>query len=128
MSRSVQRTLGPMELERVQTGSDSRLKSLQTWKDMVPAAMAKARYSGKRTAGDLEISESQFGNQLAYDGTPEHRDHLSFWRMRHLPPEFWRELIFLIADFHNIPIGGTQQDAEDAAIGRCVREAVSRCR
>lgn len=127
MTRIVQGALGPMELERVQSGSDTGLNSLQRWKDMVPTAMSRALRSGKRTAGDLGISEQQFSSQLAYDGQ-DRRDHLSFWRMRNLPPEFWRELIVLIADFHNITIGGTQQDIEDAAIGRCVREAVKRCR
>lgn len=128
MTPSMQRTFGPMELERVQTGSDSRLDSLQTWKDIFTTAMAKAQASGKRTASDLDISESQFSSQLAYDGTKDHRDHLSFWRMRNLPPEFWRELILLIADFHQITIGASQQDADDAAIGRAFRETVKRCR
>jgi hypothetical protein len=41
-------------------------------------------------------------------------------------PKFWRELLVQICDFHDITIGQTQRDAEDAAIGRLVREAVQR--
>lgn len=125
MSRSVQRPLPPMELERVQSGSDRPLKSLQSWKDMVTRALGRAGLSGKSTASDLGISESQFSSQLAYDGKDK-RDHLSFWRMRDLPPEFWEELLPMIADFYDLTLNGSPREREDAEIGRLLREAMAR--
>jgi hypothetical protein len=72
----------------------------------------------------MGITPQQFSTQLrGRDG-----EHLSFTRMRNLSPEFWRELILLILDFHDITVGQTsQQDLDDAAVGRLVREVVGRC-
>lgn len=89
---------------------------------MVPKCLGRVGISQKAAAADLGVTESALSKQLAG------LEHLSFARMRNLPPEFWRELIALIADFHGICLNGTQQDTEDAQIGRCLREAVRRCR
>lgn len=123
MSRnSVQPTLGPMELKALSSHVETAHNSLSDWRIIIGRALGKSGLSQKRAASELGITEGQFSRQLA--GV----EHLSFWRMRNLPPEFWRELIVLIAEFHHITIGGTQQDAEDARVGALVREVVQRCR
>jgi hypothetical protein len=94
------------------------------WLALFPLAVAKAGLSMTQAAGKMLIGLPQLSTQCS----PEEDKHLSFRRMRRLPPEFWRELILLIVDFHDITIGSSQQDADDAAIGRLVREVVTRCR
>lgn len=127
MTRTIQRTLGPMEVMAVDAAPSTtvnRVDRVREWIGLVPRALGKAGVSHKAAAAEMEIDPGLLSAQLGGAAGK----HLSFGRMGSLPPEFWRELIVLIADFHNITIGGTQQDAEDAAIGRCVREAVKRCR
>lgn len=127
MSPSMQRTLGPMEVRPVDGGPSTTVNAvdrMREWIGLVPRALGKSGVSHKTAAADMAIDPGLLSAQLGGAAGK----HLSFGRMGSLPPAFWRELIFLIAEFHEIPIGGTQQDAEDAAIGRCVREAVSRCR
>lgn len=111
-----------MELNTVATPAPTPRKSLGDWRAIVGKSLGRAGLSQKQAASDLGITESALSKQLA--GT----EHLSFWRMHALPPEFWRELILLILEFHELTIGSTQRDQDDAAIGRLVREAVTRCR
>lgn len=122
MPRSLNGTLGPMEIKGLSTAVESDHKEVSDWRALVCRAFGKAGLSQKRAASDLGITEGQLSRQLGG------AEHLSFWRMASLPPAFWRELILLIVEFHDITVGGTQQDAEDAAVGRLVREAVNRCR
>src|SRR4051812_48588358 len=108
MKRTLQRTLGPMELEKVQDGSRTIPKSVQEWLGLITRAAGRRSIPSKNLARDMGISPQQLSTQLSgRDG-----EHVSFTRMRNLPPEFWQELILLIADFHNITIGTTQRDAE----------------
>lgn len=122
MSRSINGALGPMELKALSTGHETDRNRLSEWRGLVVRALGKSSTSQKRGAADLGITEGQFSRQLSG------AEHLSFWRMESLPIEFWQELLELIADFKGISLSGTKQDAEDAAIGRLVREAVTRCR
>ena len=132
MPRTLQPTLGPMEVIAVDqaqsTVDQARSTTVNTvdrerdWLALVPRALGKAGVSHKAAASDLEIDRGLLSAQLS--GAPN--KHLSWRRMWKLSPEFWAEIIPLICDFHGITINGTRQDAEDAAIGRLVREAVSR--
>lgn len=127
MKSMLQRALGPMEVIAVDGAPSTTVNGVdrgREWLGLVARALGKAGVSHKAAAADLEIDPGLFSAQLS----GAEGKHLSFGRMRNLPPAFWRELIVLVADFHEIPIGGTQQDTEDAAIGRLVREAVTRCR
>lgn len=124
MSRTVQQTFGPLELEKVQGASRTIPKLVQDWLALFDLARGKAGMSQKSAASDMGITAQQLSTQMS----GREGEHVSFTRMRNLPPEFWRELILLIADFHHITIGGTQQDAEDVKLGRLVREVVTRCR
>lgn len=92
------------------------------WLGLVPRAFGRSGLTHKRAAAELEMDPALLSRQLA----GAQNAHLSFRKMWKLPPEFWRELIVLLAEFHEITLGGTQQDAEDAAIGRLMREAVKR--
>lgn len=127
MSGSIQRALGPMEVIAVDGAPSTTVNAVdrgREWLGLVARALGKAGVSHKAAAADLAIDPGLFSAQLA----GAEGKHLSFGRMRNLSPAFWRELIVLIADFHGLPLGSTQQDVEDAAIGRLVREAVTRCR
>jgi hypothetical protein len=119
---TLQQPLPPMGLDRVQTTSDTGLKSLQRWKDLFSRACQRAGLSGKQAASHLGISESQLSSALAYDGTTEHRDHLSFWRMRDLPKEFWEEMLLMLCEYHGIALGQTAREREDGELGRSFRE------
>lgn len=123
MNRSVQPSLGPMELQRVGSASPTPPKSVAEWLGLVGRAFGRSGLTQKAAAYELGVTESALSKQLAG------AEHLSFARMRNLPPEFWHELVLLIVEFHGLTLGAvSQRDLEDAAIGRCVREAVSRCR
>lgn len=129
MPPRVQGNLPPMELNRVgesaprfADASPTVPNRLAEWRALVCKSLGRAGLSQKAAAADLGVTESALSKQLAG------AEHLSFWRMASLPPEFWRELILQVAEFHDLTIGSTQQDAEDAAVGRLVREVVGRCR
>lgn len=122
MRSSVNGALGPMELESVQGPACSGLKSLQDWKALVGRAMGRSSLSQKQVAAAMEITPQQLSNQLS----PHGKEHLSFWRMASLPPEFWHELVLLIVDFHQLTLAGTEQDRRDLEVGRAIREALQR--
>ncbi len=122
MPGTVQPTLGPMELQRVQEGSLTVLKSIQDWRALVPRALGRAAVSQKQAAADLGITPSQLSGQLA----GRNGEHLSFWRMHGLPREFWAEILPLIADYHGLTLGDSPQQRNHAEIGRLVSEAVLR--
>jgi hypothetical protein len=119
---TVQRALGPMELQKVEAPVSTALKSIESWRGLVGRALGRVGWSQKRAAIEMGIPEAQLSRQL------RGAEHLSFWRLHALPPEFWRELILLIVEFHDLTIGATEQDQTDQQIGRLVREAVTRCR
>jgi hypothetical protein len=120
MRTSVQHGFGPMELERVGTASPTLPNSVGDWRLLVARALGRAGISQKAAAADLGLTPQALSRQLAG------MEHLSFWRMYALSPEFWRELVALICEFHDIAIGQTVQDRTDAEIGRLVREAVTK--
>lgn len=138
MSATVQRALGPMEVISVEgvasptvtkvdgtpSSTVTKVDRSRDWLQLVSRALGKSGLSHKAAAAEMDIDRGLLSAQLT--GVPG--KHLSWSRMGALPPEFWRELILLVLDFHDITIGTTQKDAEDAAIGRLVREAVGRCR
>ena len=122
MSRHSQRTLGPMELDRVQSGPCSGLKSLQDWKALVGRAFGRAGLSHKVAAADLGITPQQLSNQLSLQG----KEHLSFWRMHGLSRDCWRELVLLVIEFYALDIGVSERDRADLEVGRSLRELVTR--
>lgn len=128
MGRSVNLAFGPMEGKPLDTRVSPAVSVADReaeWLGLVGRAAGKAGLSHKALAADLGgLDSAQLSRQLS--GAPNH--HLSFRRMVGLPPEFWVYLCELIAEFHGFALGGTQRDVEDAAIGRLVREAVTRCR
>jgi hypothetical protein len=122
MSPRVNGTFGPMELNRVGQASPTLPKAVGDWRALVGQAIGRAGFSHKEIAATLDITQSAFSKQLSG------LEHLSFWRMFSLPPEFWQEMVTLICEFHGLQIGMTQQDQEDMAAGRAFREAVQRVR
>lgn len=118
--RIAQRTLGPMELERVGTLTPTLPNSVGEWRALVARALGRCGVSQKAAAVDMGITPQALSKQLAG------AEHLSFWRMHALPPEFWRELVALICEFHDITVGQTVQERTDAEIGRLVREVVGK--
>lgn len=124
MGSSVQLNLPPTEVHSMDRERSTAVQSMdqERWAQIPGIALAKAGIQRKAAAADMELDPSLLTAQLAG------KKHLSWLRMGNLPPAFWRELILQIAEFHNITVSGTQQDAEDAAVGRMVREVVGRCR
>jgi hypothetical protein len=92
------------------------------WVGLAGRAFGASGYTQKTAGAVLDVDKGTLSAQLAC--APNR--HLSFRKMWKLGPEFWEALIPLICEFHGITIGQTQRDLEDAAIGRCVREAVLR--
>lgn len=80
--------------------------------------MGRAGLSAKAMAGTMGVTEQQLSDQL--NGRANY--HLSFWRMQALGPDFWRELVELICEFHGISVGLSAQDEEDRRIGKAYRE------
>lgn len=120
MSPMVNGALGPMEVDRVGTTTPTSPKSIGEWRAMVARAFGRSGLSQKAGAIDLGITPQALSKQLAG------LEHLSFWRMYALPPEFWRELVLLIVDFHALTLGGTEQDRRDVELGRTIRDAITR--
>lgn len=120
MSRSVQQSLPPMALQKVESTVSTVLKPIENWRALVPRAFGRAGWTQKRAALEMGIPEPQLSRQLG--GV----EHLSFWRMHALPREFWYELVILIIDFYELQIGVSEQDRRDMELGRTVREALQR--
>lgn len=122
MSRSVQLNLPPTEVQTLDRSRSSAVQSMDQWAQLPGIALAKAGIQRKAAAADMGLDPSLLTAQLAG------KKHLSWLRLGSLPPAFWQELILLLVEFHGLTIGASARDLDDAAIGRCVREAVSRCR
>jgi hypothetical protein len=120
MNHMVNGTLGPMELDRVGMTAPTHPKSIGEWRGLVARALGRAGISQKAAAVDLEITPQALSKQLAG------AEHLSFWRMHRLPPEFWREVLALICEYHDITVGHSHQERADVEIGKLVREVVLR--
>lgn len=117
MSPTVPGYLGPMELNRVGSASPTPPKSLGDWRALVGRALGRAGLSQKEAAGRLDVTQSALSKQLS--GV----EHLSFWRLFHLGPEFWQEMVELIVEFHGLSSPGlSAQDQDDLRIGRAFRE------
>ena len=121
MPKHHQLNLSPMELNALGTASPTAPKSIGGWRALVSKSLGRAGLSQKAAASDLGITESALSKQLSG------LEHLSFWRMLNLGPEFWAEMVDMILEFHgrNAP-GLTAQDQEDMRIGRLMREIVQR--
>jgi hypothetical protein len=109
-----------MALNGLSTEHETDHKSVSCWRALVCRALGRAGVSQKRAASDLGITEGQLSRQLSG------AEHLSFWRMRSLPPEFWQELLTLLCEYHEICIGQSIQERTDAEIGKLIREAVGK--
>lgn len=120
MGATTQQTLGPMELQKVGDASPTVPNSIGDWRSLVGRAFGRAAISQKVAAADLGITESALSKQLTG------AEHLSFWRMHGLPPEFWQELIPLIVEYHGLSLGDSPTQRNHAEIGRLVTEAVLR--
>lgn len=122
MSRSVQLNLPPTEVQTMDRRQSTAVQSMdcERWAQLPGIALAKAGIPRKAAAADMELDPSLLTAQLSG------KKHLSWFRMGMLPREFWQELVLAIIEFHELAIGGSQRDVEDAAIGRLVREAVQR--
>lgn len=122
MSTISQLNLPPTSVERLRTATQPAADSLRSpsrWRELVTKARNRLGLSQKEMAGGLGITEQQFSDQLK--GRENY--HLSFWRMLELGPEFWAEMLDLIADFYGLPArGASPQDIEDMRIGRAFRE------
>jgi predicted transcriptional regulator len=117
MSSRLQGALGPMELNRVGKASPTVPKSFADWRALVARGLGRAGLTQKEAASRLDITQSALSKQLA--GV----EHLSFWRALSLGPEFWSEMIDLIAEFHHLPPRGlTAQDEQWRRIGRAYCE------
>src|ERR687895_551846 len=80
MSRSVQPSLGPMEVTPVDPGRSTTVNEVdreREWLGLVPRAFGKSGLTHKAAAAELEIDRGQLAAQLA--GVPN--KHLSFRRM-----------------------------------------------
>ena len=122
MTRTVQQNLPPMEVQTLDRPRSSAVQPMDRWSELPGIALGRAGISRKAAAVDMALDPSLLSAQLAG------KKHLSWLRLGSLPPAFWQELILLIIEFHGLTVGGTRQDQEDCAIGRLVREAVTRCR
>lgn len=120
MRAIVNGALGPMELDRVGTPTPTAPKSIGDWRGLVARALGRAGISQKAAAVDLGITPQALSKQLAG------AEHLSLWRMHALPPEFWREVIELMCEYHQICIGQTALERADMELGRAFRESVSK--
>lgn len=125
MPRTIERALPPMELKRVHGTAELRTELVPSeiqWRGFVTTSAAKAQLSGKNLCYHLGIQKSQLSDQLA--GKPH--SHLSFWRCRSLPREFWQEFVTLLIDFYGLSVGSDPQTARYAEIGRrhCELEAL----
>ncbi len=80
----------PTAPKSVGEASSTAPKSVGEWRALVGRALGRAGLSQKAAAIDLGITPQALSKQLAG------AEHLSFWRMFNLPPEFWRELVALI--------------------------------
>lgn len=119
MPNHSQQYLPPMEVESLRTAVRSGADSLRTWRELVRRALGKAGISAKAAAGEMGITEQQLSDQL--NGREKY--HLSFWRMQALGPDFWREMVDLILEFHGLPAPGlTAQDEEYRRIGKAYCE------
>lgn len=117
----IQGALPPMELNRVQRPTElgtELVPSEVQWRGFFTTAAGKARLADKDLCYHLGISKSQLSGQLS--GAPQ--QHLSFWRCRALPREFWAEFVVLIIAFYDLSVGADPQTAKYAEIGRRVCE------
>ena len=111
-------------LDRAQSSTVNGHDREREWLGLVPVAFGRSGLTHKAAAAELEMDPGLLSRQLA--GVPN--AHLSFRRMWKLPPEFWQAMATAIAEFYGFPIGMTQQDAEDIAVGRLIREVAHRVR
>lgn len=120
-----QQALGPMEVTTLDHLGSTLVNDIdreRAWVALVGRALGRAMKSQKAAAGDLGIGEGLLSAQLACAPNK----HLSFRRMFYLGPVFWRELVALICEFHDIAIGQSVQDRTDMEVGRLVREVLAK--
>lgn len=122
MSKSLQITLPPMEVKRVDSApptAANEVDSERRWLRLVASALGKCGMNQESARISMDVDRGTFSAQL--NAAPNR--HLSFRKMVHLGPEFWAEMVELILDFHGLASPGfTPQDEEDRRLGKAFRE------
>lgn len=116
MKSSLQANLPPMEVRPVDTSVSTARKSLDRFRLLVVRALGRAGLSQKHAAAEMGLNEAQLSRQLA--GV----ENLSLWKLHELPPEFWQELLLMLAEYYEISLGQTPREREDGELGRAFRE------
>jgi hypothetical protein len=111
MTRSVQGTLGPLEVQSVSAKPKMAKVSLQKVSCPAPThlislALSRAGLSQKEAALTMGISESLLARQLKGD------EHLSWQRLCSLPDAFFYELLIVLAEWRGIARVQTQIQME----------------
>jgi hypothetical protein len=117
-------------VDRPQSTTVNAVDRTMEWLGLVARAFGRSGLTHKAAAITMEIDPAQLSAQLA--GVPQ--KHLSFGRLSKLGPDFWREMVELICEFHGIePPGMTSDDMEALRIGKAqielhrqIAKAVSR--
>jgi len=92
------------------------------WADIPEIALKAARVDRKVAAGAMDKSQSWLSRAL------RGLEKLGWLDLGAIDSkEFWRELVDLILDYHDLPSPGmSAQDREDIIVGRAFREMVQR--
>lgn len=120
MKNSMQRALGPMELQSVTPGdapSETSRKSLKDWNEIPARALGRAGLSQKAAAIAMDKSESWLSRAL------KGLEKLGWSDIGMIDdPAFWGELLQMMAEYHDVAFGANEQARADADVGRRVRE------
>lgn len=126
MPRSVQFNLPPAPLQSLSdadAGAESSRKSLTDWQDIPARALGRAGVSQKAAALAMGKSESWLSRAL------KGLEKLGWSDIGAIEdPQFWSELLHLVADFHEASFGDNPHARRDAEVGRRIREALEMCR
>jgi hypothetical protein len=130
MTKSLQPSLGPMALESVAADSVQLHNSTQpvapernlvarreAWLQLPARALGRAGISQKAAALAMGRNEGWLSKAL------RGLEKLGWSDLGAIDdPQFWQELIALMADFHDAALGNNDQARADAELGRRVRE------
>lgn len=122
MPRSVQLNLPATEVEHLNRERLTTVDELNRERDwLAMVATSRSRIGMKQQTAAAAMGGISVQLYSAQETGAEGK-HLSFRRMWALGPEFWREMLDLICEFHGISVGLSAQDEEDRRIGRAFRE------
>jgi hypothetical protein len=133
MDTSKQLRMPPMEVKAVGRPvptADNSVDTERSWLRLVSRALGKCHRNQEDARRTMDVDPGTFSAQL--NCVPNR--HLSFRKMVHLGPDFWREMVELICEFHGLqPPGMTADDMEALRIGKAqielhrqIAKAVSR--